>query len=313
MINQLKGRDLLTWLDYTPQEVMFLLNLSRSMKERSYMGERVINTHQGRTILMIFEKPSTRTRISFEVAAWQLGMKTIYATPQELQLGRGETIEDTARVITRIVDGVVARVFSHSSLVKLAQYSEVPVINALSDECHPTQALADALTLWEVKGRVNGIKLAFVGDGNNNVAHSLIAIGARLGWEVRIVAPKGYWPSRRYVEDMEDTGRRTGASLVITDSLEEGVRNVDAVYTDVWVSMGMESEAEERMKVFKPYQVNSDLMSKAGNEAVFMHCLPAHRGLEVTDDVIDSPRSIVWQQAENRLHTAKAILAALIR
>jgi len=313
MISQLRGRSLLTWLDYTPQEVTFLLNLSRDMKERYYLGERVVNVHQGKTLLLIFEKPSTRTRISLEVAAWQLGMKTIYTNPQELQLGRGETIEDTARVVSRMVDGVAARVFSHTTLLKFAQHSQVPVINALSDECHPTQVLADALTLWEVKGRVNGVKVAFVGDGNNNMAHSLIAIGARLGWDIRIVAPKGYWPSRRYVEDAEDVGRRTGAVLTVTDSIEEGVKGVDAVYTDVWVSMGMEKEAEERMRVFKPYQVNQSLMNMAGEGAVFMHCLPAHRGLEVTDDVIDSPRSVVWQQAENRLHTAKAILAALIR
>ncbi|MGC8571237.1 ornithine carbamoyltransferase [Caldivirga sp.] len=313
MLSQLKGRSLLTWLEYTPQEVSMLLNLSRSMKERYYLGEKYIGVHQGKTVLMIFEKPSTRTRISFETAAWQLGMKTIYSNPQELQLGRGETIEDTARVVSRIVDGVVARVFSHSTLIRLAQYSQVPVVNALSDECHPTQVLADALTLWEVKGKVNGIKLAFVGDGDNNMAHSLIAIGARLGWDIRIVSPKRYWPSRRYVEDAEDLSKRTGTVLTVTESIEEGVKGVDAVYTDVWVSMGMEKEAEERMKLFKPYQVNQGLMSIAGENAVFMHCLPAHRGLEVTDDVIDSPKSVVWQQAENRLHTAKAILAALIR
>ena len=313
MLNQFKGRSLLSWLDYTPQEVLMLLNLSKNMKERYYLGERYIGVHQGKTLLMIFEKPSTRTRISFEVAAWQLGMKTIYSNPQELQLGRGETIEDTARVVSRILDGIVARVFSHSTLIKLTQYSQVPVVNALSDECHPTQVLADALTLWEVKGKVNGIKLAFVGDGDNNMAHSLIAIGARLGWDIRIVSPRKYWPGRRYIEDAEDLGKRTGTVLTVTESIEEGVKGVDAVYTDVWVSMGMEKETEERMRLFKPYQVNQGLMNIAGENAVFMHCLPAHRGLEVTDDVIDSPRSIVWQQAENRLHTAKAILAALIR
>ena len=313
MLNQLKGRSLLSWLDYTPQEVLMLLNLSKSMKERYYLGERYIGVHHGKTLLMIFEKPSTRTRISFETAAWQLGMKTIYSNPQELQLGRGETVEDTARVVSRIVDGIAARVFSHSTLIKFTQYSQVPVVNALSDECHPTQVLADALTLWEVKGKVNGIKLAFVGDGDNNMAHSLIAIGARLGWDIRIVSPKRYWPSRRYIEDAEDLSKRTGTVLTVTESIEEGVKGVDAVYTDVWVSMGMEKETEERMKLFKPYQVNQGLMSIAGEKAVFMHCLPAHRGLEVTDDVIDSPKSVVWQQAENRLHTAKAILAALIR
>lgn len=313
MLSQLKGRSLLTWLDYTPQEVQLLLNLSRQMKERFYLGERAIPIHQGKTLMMIFEKPSTRTRVSFEVAAWQLGMKTIYASPQELQLGRGESIEDTARVLTRIVDAIAARVYSHETLIKLKEYSTIPIINALSDECHPTQVLADALTLWEVKGKVSGIKLAYVGDGDNNMAHSLIAIGARLGWDVRIVAPKKYWPKRRYIEDAEDVGKATGASIIVTESLEEGVKGVDVVYTDVWVSMGMEKEAEVRVKDLRPYQVNAEVMKMAGDKAVFMHCLPAHRGFEVTDDVIDSPRSVVWIQAENRLHTAKAILAALIR
>ncbi len=313
MISQLKGRDLLTWIDYTPQEVEMLLNMSALMKQRYYAGERVIPIHQGKVLLMVFEKPSTRTRVSLEVAAWQLGMKTIYATPQELQLSRGEPIEDTARVVSRMVDAVAARVFRHGDLEKLAQYSTVPVINALSDECHPMQALADALTLWEVKGRVRGIRIAFVGDGNNNVAHSLMVIGSKLGWDVRIVSPRKYWPSKRWLEPSQDWSRKTGGSIMVTDSIEEGVRGVDAVYTDVWVSMGMESEAEERIREFKPYQVNSSVMELAGPDAVFMHCLPAHRGFEVTDDVIESPRSVVWQQAENRLHTAKAILAALVR
>ena len=309
---KLKGRDLLTWTDYSRDEFLFLLNLSKNMKERLYAGEKYTPTHLGRTVLGIFEKPSTRTRISLEVAANQLGMKVIYTNPQELQLGRGETVEDTARVVSRIVDGIMARVYSHSSLVKLAENSDVPVINALSDECHPTQVLADALTIWEKLGRLEGVKLAFVGDGDNNMSHSLMQMGAKLGMEVRIVSPKGYWPSKKYLEPSEDDARRSGGSIIVTDNVEEGVKGVDVVYTDVWVSMGFEKEAEERMKVFKPYQVNSRLMDLAGKNAIFMHCLPAHRGYEVTDDVIDSPRSVVWDEAENRMHTIKAILAALI-
>jgi len=309
---KLKGRDLLSWVDYSRDEFMFLLNLSKNLKERFYAGERYVPTHLGKTVLGIFEKPSTRTRISLEVAANQLGMKVIYSNPQELQLGRGETIEDTARVVTRLVDGVMARVYSHASLIKLAENADVPIINALSDECHPTQVLADALTIWEKLGRLSGVKLAFVGDGDNNMSHSLMQMGAKLGMEVRIVSPKGYWPSKKYLEPSEDDAKKSGGSIIITDNLEEGVKGVDVVYTDVWVSMGFEKEAEERLKVWSPYQVNSRVMELAGKDSIFMHCLPAHRGYEVTDDVVDSRQSVVWDEAENRMHTIKAILSALI-
>ncbi|ADN51392.1 ornithine carbamoyltransferase [Vulcanisaeta distributa] len=309
-IKSLRGRDFITLMDYTTDEIKYLLGLSRDLKSRYYQGERYSDVLRGKTLLMIFEKPSTRTRVSLDVAATQLGMHVIYSNPQELQLGRGETIADTARVVDRFVDAIAARVYKHESLIEMAKYAVVPVINALSDREHPLQVLADALTLWEVKGRLDGIKLAFVGDGDNNVAHSLMIIGAKLGWEVRIISPKKYWPSK-FAELLTEDSRRTGANIVISDNIED-VRGVDAVYTDVWVSMGMEAEAEERKKVFRPYQVNAEVMKKAGPQAVFMHCLPAHRGEEVTDDVIDGPQSVVWDQAENRLHTAKAVLISLL-
>ncbi|MCG2880939.1 MAG: ornithine carbamoyltransferase [Vulcanisaeta sp.] len=309
-VKALRGRDFITLMDYTTDEIKYLLELSRDLKSRYYQGERYSDALRGRTLLMIFEKPSTRTRISLDVAATQLGMHVIYANPQELQLGRGETIADTARVVDRFVDAIAARVYRHESLIEIARYAVAPVINALSDKEHPLQALADALTLWEVKGRLSGLKVAFVGDGDNNVAHSLMIIGAKLGWEVRIIAPRKYWPTK-FAESLTEDVRRTGANIIISENLED-VRGVDAVYTDVWVSMGMEAEAEERRKIFRPYQVNEEVMRMAGPQAVFMHCLPAHRGEEVTDGVIDGPQSVVWDQAENRLHTSKAVLLALL-
>ncbi|BDR93532.1 ornithine carbamoyltransferase [Vulcanisaeta souniana] len=309
-IRAIRGRDFITLMDYTTEEIKYLLNLARDLKSRYYQGERHSNVLMGRTLLMIFEKPSTRTRVSLDVAATQLGMHVIYSNPQELQLGRGETIADTARVVDRFVDAIAARVYKHESLVEMARYAVAPVINALSDKEHPLQALADALTLWEIKGRLEGLRVAFVGDGDNNIAHSLMIIGAKLGWEVRIISPKIYWPTK-FNELLTEDVKRTGANIMISDNTED-VRGTDAVYTDVWVSMGMETEAEERRKIFRPYQVNAELMRKAGPQAVFMHCLPAHRGEEVMDDVIDGPQSVVWDQAENRLHTAKAVLLSLL-
>ncbi|MFB6469846.1 MAG: ornithine carbamoyltransferase [Vulcanisaeta sp. AZ3] len=306
----LKGRDFITLMDYTADEIKYLLTLSRDLKSRYYQGDRYSEVLRGKTLLMIFEKPSTRTRVSLDVAATQLGMHVIYSNPQELQLGRGEAIADTARVVDRFVDAIAARVYKHESLIEMAKYAVAPVINALSDQEHPLQVLADALTLWEVKGKLDGLKLAFMGDGDNNMAHSLMIIGAKLGWEVRVISPRKYWPTK-FMETLTEELRKTGANIVISDNTDD-VRGVDAIYTDVWVSMGMEVEAEERMNVFKPYQVNTEIMKKAGPQAVFMHCLPAHRGLEVTDEVIDGPQSVVWDQAENRFHTAKAVLISLL-
>lgn len=299
----------MTLIEFKPEEVEALLELSRDLKRRYYAGEVLVPIHKGKTAMLIFEKPSTRTRVSTSVAAYQLGMNVVTASAQELQLGRGETVADTARTLSRYVQIIAARVNRHGDLEELAKYADVPVVNLLSDKFHPLQALADALTAWEKRGRLRGIKAAFVGDVGNNVAASLAVVGAKLGWEVRLVGPKGLWNQDLLQTLAEDAGR-TGANIYFAESLED-VRGADVVYTDVWVSMGFEREAEERIKLLRPYKVGAEVMALAGPQAVFMHCLPAHRGQEVADEVMDGPQSVVWDQAENRLHTAKAVLAAL--
>ena len=307
----LKGRNLLWLVDYTPEEVRGIIEVGLEFKRRYYSGERVIRVLDGRSIAMIFEKPSTRTRISFDLAAVQLGAHPIYLSWNELQLGRGETIGDTARVLSRYVDGVVARVKRHEVLEEFAKYASIPVINGLSNLTHPAQALGDYMTILEKKGRLEGVKLAFIGDGGDNVLHSLLIAGAKLGVSIRIASPKRYRPNPIILEEALKAARDTGAEIMIVEDPFEAVRDVDIIYTDVWVSMGQESESEERVKELSRYQVNRRLIEEAGNP-LFMHCLPAMRGQEVTDEVIDGPWSIVWDQAENRLHIQKAILSLLI-
>ncbi len=307
----LKGRDLVCLTDYSPEEIRGLIELGLEFKRRYYMGERVVPVLQGRSIAMIFEKPSTRTRVSFQVAAWQLGANAMSLGWNELQLGRGETIADTARVLSRYVDGIVARVREHLKVEELARHSRVPVINGLSDLSHPVQALGDYMTILELLGRLKGVKLAFVGDGSDNVLHSLLIAGAKLGVSVYVATPKSLQPDPRILEAAREAAGETGAEIVIVEDPEEAVSGADVVYTDVWVSMGQEAQREEKVRLLRPYQVNERLMEKAG-KAIFMHCLPAHRGEEVTDEVIDGPRSAVWVQAENRLHIQKAVLASLI-
>lgn len=285
--------------------------MSREFKTRFLAGEIYTPLFPGRVLILYFEKHSTRTRLSLTSAAAQLGIQAVYTTPNELQIARGETVADTMRVISRYAAAVAARVYKHETLEEMARHSAIPVINALSDKHHPLQALADALTLWERAGRLHNVKIAFVGDVSNNVATSLAIIGAKLGWEVRLVGPKQLW-NQRLVDELAEDAAKTGARIYFTDSINE-VAGVDGVYTDVWVSMGFEKEAEERRRLLKPYQVNQRVMEIAGKKAVFLHCLPAHRGEEVTDDVIDGPQSAVWDQAENRMHTAKAVLAYLLK
>jgi ornithine carbamoyltransferase len=256
---------------------------------------------------MLFEKPSLRTRVTFEVGMSQLGGHALYLGSQEVGLGKREAVADVARNLTRWVDAVMARVFRHESLIELAKHASIPVINALSDFEHPCQALGDFMTLHEYKQRLARLTLAWVGDGNN-VAHSLLRGAARLGVRMRVATPPGYEPHPAVVA----AARRDGGSIELTHDPGEAVAGADAVYTDVWTSMGQEAEAEARQKVFRSYQVNARLMKRAGPRALFMHCLPAHRGQEVTDEVIDGPRSIVFDQAENRLHIQKAILLALL-
>lgn len=304
-------RHLLTLMEYKPHEVEYLLRMSRDFKTRFMAGEVYTPLFPGRIVVLYFEKPSTRTRLSLSAAAAQLGMYPIATSPNELQIGRGETVADTMRVLSRYAAAVAARVYKHETLEEMARYSSIPVINALSDRHHPLQALADALTLWERTGRLHNVKVAFVGDVGNNVATSLAVVGAKLGWEVRLVGPKELWNTKLLDELSEDMAK-TGARIYFTDSIDD-VAGVDGVYTDTWVSMGFEKEAEERRRLLSPYQVNQKVMELAGKRAIFLHCLPARRGEEVTDDVIDGPQSAVWDQAENRMHTAKAVFAYLLR
>jgi len=308
----LKGRDFLWLGDYSKEELEFILKVTAQLKERYYAGERIIPVLKGKTLALIFQKPSTRTRVSFEVAMKQLGGFTITLNWNELQLGRGETIADTARVMSRYVDGIMARVYSHDDLVELAKYSTVPVINGLSDSFHPVQALSDMFTILEKKGKLKGVKLVFLGDGGNNVAQSLLIASAKLGVNITISSPPKYRPSKEVLEVAEEAAKHSGSQIDFIEDPYEAVKEADVIYTDVWVSMGQEKEKETRIKELSKYQVNIELMKHAKKDAIFMHCLPAHRGQEVTDDVIDGPWSVVWDQAENRMHTQKALLALLL-
>ena len=311
-MKSLKGRDFLSIADFTTEEIEYILRTAAIMKSRFYSGERVIPVLKGRTLLLIFQKPSTRTRISFEVAMKQLGGDVISLTWKEMQLGRGETIADTARVISRYVDAVAARVYNHDDLVELAKYADIPVINALSNKEHPCQAVGDMLTVWEKKGRYSGLTISFVGDGSDNVLHSLLLIAIKLSNNVRIGTAQGYDPDPEIWKMAEEESKRKDVIIEIVRSPEEAVKGADVVYTDVWVSMGQEAEAEKRIKDLSPFRVTKELMKLAKEDAIFMHCLPAKRGYEVVDEVIDGPQSVVWDQAENRLHAQKAILALLL-
>ncbi len=311
-MRSLAGRDLIWLGDFEPHEIRWLVELGLLMKKRYYSGERVIPVLRGRSVALIFEKPSTRTRVSMELAVYQLGGYPVVLRSDEMQLARGEPIRDTARVLSRYVDAIAARVKRHETLEELARYADVPVINMLSDFTHPLQALADAMTIIERFGRIEGLPVAYVGDCGNNVAHSLILAVTALGGVMRLACPREHRPSERILARAEEYAASTGARIEIFEEPEEAVKGAKVVYTDVWVSMGQEAEAEERRRRLSRYQVNERLMRLAARDAVFMHCLPARRGEEVTDEVIEGRWSIVWDQAENRLHAQKAVLAALI-
>ncbi|ADM26927.1 ornithine carbamoyltransferase [Ignisphaera aggregans DSM 17230] len=312
-IESLRGRDLISISDLTIEELRSLIEISMELKRKYYSGERMLNIISGKILALIFEKHSTRTRVSLEVAMRQLGGTSIYLSSQELQLARGEPIKDTARVLERYVDGVAARVYRHSFLIEFAEYAKIPVINALSDIEHPLQALADIVTILEFKKSLSGIKIGFFGDGRDNVLHSLMLAVAMLGGTLYIATPQGYEPLGDIWKKAQEYSRETGAEIHIVRDPVEAAMNADVIYTDVWVSMGQEKEAEKRIRDLRPYQVNNELISYAKKDYIFMHCLPAHRGEEVTDDVIESRNSVVWIQAENRLHTAKAVLASILR
>jgi ornithine carbamoyltransferase len=296
--------------DLTVHGVAQLLDLAAAMSDDSFHCEDEL---RGRAVACIFEKPSTRTRVSFAAAAARLGATPIALTPQELQLGRGETIADTARSLSGYVDAIVIRTFAQETVEKLADWASVPVINALSNEHHPCQALADLLTIREAFGDLAGRRVAFVGDGSDNVAHSLLEAGALTGLDVAVACPKGYRPGARVFEEARRLAEQTGAELSVVSDPEAAVAGAHAVYADVWASMGEESERDTRRRALAAYQVTEELMSLAQPGAVFLHCLPAKRGEEVEAAVIDGPQSVVWKQSANRLPTEEALLLTLIR
>jgi len=310
MAVNLKGRSIDSLFHLTREEIEQILETSKLLKFQLLRGEE----HpllMGKTLAMIFEKPSTRTRVSFEVGMWQLGGYALYLNASDLQLGRGETVADTAQVLSRYVNGIMARVFAHQTILDLVKYSKVPVINGLSDFTHPCQGLADLFTIYEKKGRLSGLKLAYVGDANN-VAHSLLYGCSKVGMDITLGCPKGYKPNPGVVSEAREEGNRSGCKVKVTNDPKEAVKEADIVYTDVWASMGKEKEHEKRVKILKPYQVNANLVKEAKEDYLFMHCLPAHRGEEVTDEVADSKNSVIFDQAENRLHTQKALLALIM-
>ena len=295
--------------DFSPEEISYLLDLAREIKTHPAAHSGAL---KGKTLAMIFEKPSLRTRVSFDVGIQQLGGFSLYLSPAEINLGKRESLYDVAKNLERMVQAIMIRTYAHDIVERMAEYAGIPVINGLTDYSHPCQAMADYFTMQELKGNVAGLRVAFVGDGNN-VCHSLMFAGAQLGAQVWAATPEGYEPKPEAVEWALQRGVKTGGTCTLTHDPVEAVSGADVVYTDVWASMGQEGEAQERRTIFAPYQVNSSLFQHAKFDALFMHCLPAYRGDEVTDEVMDSPHSVVYQQAENRLHTQKAILLELMQ
>jgi ornithine carbamoyltransferase len=300
--------DLLTGGEWSSEQIRELYHLAADIKARP---ERYRSALAGRFLALIFEKPSLRTRVTFEVGISSMGGGAVFLDHTQSRLGERESVSDVARNLDRWVQGIVARVFEHQVLEELAENASIPIINALSERCHPCQAYADFFTLEERFGNLRGLKLAYIGDGNN-VCHSLLTVGSRLGIHLRVATPTGYEPDAAVVSEARRSARENRAKIEITHSPEEAVSGVLAVYTDVWASMGQEQESDKREKAFAGYQVDSALLEHADPQAVFMHCLPAHRGSEVSAEVLNSPRSIVFEQAENRLHVQKAILLNLL-
>ncbi len=299
-------KDLLSVSDLSSEDIRLLISSAVDMK-----AEGRLSLLDGKILAIMFEKPSLRTRVSFEVAMRQLGGQTIYLSPAEVGLGQRESVPDVGRVLSRYVDAIVARTFSHQALAVLASYSGVPVINALSDLEHPCQALADLFTIYEKKGELEGVTLAFVGDGNN-VANSLLLAASLARMNFRIASPAGYGIQERILHQAQGYAMDSGAEIFCTEDPRLAVSQADVVYTDVWASMGQEAEVEKRRQVFAGYQVNDELLSLAKEDAIFMHPLPAHRGEEVAEDILDNPQSVVFDQAENRLHLQKALLAQML-
>ena len=307
---KLKHKDLLCIHDLSTEEVLLILDVAKKLKKMQKMGV----PHEfckGKTLAMMFSKASTRTRVSFETGFHQLGGHAIYLSDRDSQIGRGEPIRDTARVLSRMVDGIMIRTFSNDSVIELAEYASIPVINGLTDLLHPCQALTDMLTIEEQLGSLNGRKLVYVGDGNN-MAHSLMYACAKVGMDMVCASPKGYQPDPMVLKQAREDAVQTGCSISVEEDIAKAVKGADVLYTDVWTSMGQEAEREIRLKALHDYQINSELLKAANPGAIVLHCLPAHRGEEITEEVLEGPQSFVWDQAENRLHTQKAIMVLLM-
>ena len=307
---KLKHKDLLCIHDLSTEEVLLILDVAKNLKKMQKLGV----PHEfckGKTLAMMFSKASTRTRVSFETGFHQLGGHAIYLNDRDSQIGRGEPIRDTARVLSRMVDGIMIRTFSHDSVIELAEFASIPVINGLTDLLHPCQALTDLLTIEEQLGSLKGRKLVYVGDGNN-MAHSLMYACAKVGMDMVCASPKGYQPDPMVLKQAQEDAAQTGCTISVEEDIAKAVKGADVLYTDVWTSMGQEAEREIRLKALHDYQINSELLKAANPGAIVLHCLPAHRGEEITEEVLEGPQSFVWDQAENRLHVQKAIMALLM-
>lgn len=305
--DELRGRDLLSLHDFTKKEINLILDTADKLKLMKKNGEPH-SYLSGKTLGMIFQKSSTRTRVSFEVGMYQLGGTALFLSSKDIQLGRGESIPDTARVLSRYLDGIMIRTFDQNDIEELAKYADIPIINGLTDLLHPCQVLADFQTIREKKGKLEGLKVAFIGDGNN-MAHSFLFGCAKMGMELRIASPVGYKPNQKIVDLAQKDAKENKSKFIILDSPLEAVENADVVITDVWTSMGQEEETKKRLQAFKGYEVNEELVKKADKDYLFLHCLPAYRGEEVSANVIDGIHSVVWDEAENRLHAQKAVMA----
>lgn len=305
-----KGRDFLSLNDFTTEEIYQILDLADELKKKQKNGEEH-HILKGKTLGMIFEKSSTRTRVSFEVGMYQLGGAALFLSNRDLQIGRGEPIRDTARVLSRYLDGIMIRTFEPEKVQELADYADIPIINALTDEEHPCQVLADLQTIREHKGDLKGLKMVYIGDGNNMV-HSLMHGCAKVGMDISVATPAGYEPMAKMVEQARTAAEAFGSKVEITEDILAAAKDADVIYTDVWASMGQEDEAEKRQKAFKDYQVNAAVMAVAKPDAIVLHCLPAHRGEEITEEVLESKNSVIFDEAENRLHAQKAVMALVM-
>ena len=330
MVMDLKGRSFLKLLDFSPEEILYLVDLAAELKDKKKKGILTKEMHQGKNVALIFEKTSTRTRCSFEVAAHDLGMETTYLDPSASQIGKKESIADTARVLGSMFEGIEYRGYGQEIVEELAKYAGVPVWNGLTNEFHPTQMLADLLTIREKLGRIRGVRLTYMGDARYNMGNSLMVVCAKLGMHFTACTTSKYFPDETLVEKCREMAQSSGGSITLTENVEEGTKGADVIYTDVWVSMGEPSQVwEERIRELSPYQVNAKVMENAGKDAIFMHCLPAFHDLktkigkemnerfgisemEVTDEVFESEQSVVFEEAENRMHTIKAVMAATL-